>query len=226
MLVLVVLKRLTVAVWTVVALSVAVDAFANQQIHLAVSTAQRSASPASPLPVLDARSFSGVREISKAELIALMSKARALTAEEIKEINRGCLGLICLYQGLGVRRWPEEAPGTRAFLRLEDALARRCPEGRENFVFVKQAWWVGTKAPTPHPVSGEVPLSSVTRMKVGWYTFNYAVYFPSTATYAWINHREHGFPVNIINPQRAYLSTSPPPLDENRPAQLYCSTCK
>lgn len=50
-------------------------------------------------------------------------------------------------------------------------------------------------------------------MQPGWYSFNYAVYFPTTHTYAWINHREYGFPVNVIKPETAYLSHSPPPLD-------------
>jgi len=46
----------------------------------------------------------------------------------------------------------------------------------------------------PNQKTREVPLSSVTRAKRGWYTFNYAVYFPATKTCAWINHREYGFP--------------------------------
>ena len=75
------------------------------------------------------------------------------------------------------------------YLRLENALRRSCPEGAQNFVFVKQAWWTSGNPPTPDPKSGEVPLSSVTRAKPGWYTFNYAVYFPARKTYVWINHR-------------------------------------
>jgi hypothetical protein len=44
-----------------------------------------------------------------------------------------------------------------------------------------------------------------------------------TATYAWMNHSDYGFPANLIK----YLSPFPPPLDENaRPAQIYCSTCR
>jgi hypothetical protein len=31
---------------------------------------------------------------------------------------------------------------------------------------------------------------------------------------AWINHRDYGFPVNLIKPQKIYLSAFPPPLDE------------
>jgi hypothetical protein len=179
-----------------------------------------------PLPALDAYGITGVREITKSELLRLMTKRRPLTESERADVDRGCPGLACLYQGLGLKRWPESARGTRAYLRGEDAANRRCPDGQENFVFVKQAWWVSGKPPPANPTTGEVALSSVTREKPGWYTFNYAVYFPSTHTYAWINHREYGFPANLIWPQKAYLSLSPPPVDETRPAQIYCSTCK
>ena len=185
-----------------------------------VSDALESLSP------LDAAGITGVREITKSELLTLMSKRRPLSRAEKAQVDRGCPGFTCLYQGLGLRRWPESAPGTRAYLRLENALRRSCPEGAQNFVFVKQAWWTSGNAPTPDPKSGEVPLSSVTRAKPGWYTFNYAVYFPATKTYVWINHREYGFPANLLWPMKVYLSPSPPPLDDNRPAQIYCSTCR
>jgi len=178
------------------------------------------------LPTLDAHGEVGVREIARAELLTLMSKNRPLSRTEKAQVDRGCPGLTCLYQGLGLTRWPESARGTRAYLRLEDALSRGCAEDRENFVFVKQAWWTSAKPPIPNSKTGEVPLSSVTRAKPGWYTFNYAVYFPATKTYAWINHREYGFPADLIWPMKAYLSLSPPPLDDNRPAHLYCSTCR
>jgi hypothetical protein len=179
-----------------------------------------------PLPAIDANGVIGIREITKSELLASIAKDRSLSQNDKAQIDRGCLGLTCLYQGLGLTRWPESALGTHGYLRLEDALNRRCPENHENFVFIKQAWWSSGKAPTPDPRTGEVSLNSVTRMKPGWYTFNYAVYFPTTKTYVWINHREYGFPANLIWPMKAYLSLSPPPLDDNRPAQLYCSTCR
>lgn len=179
-----------------------------------------------PLPALDARGIVGVREITKPELFAVMSTRRPLSQSEKTQVDRGCPGLTCLYQGLSLTRWPELARGTRAYLRLEDALGRTCPNDRDNFVFVKHAWWTSGKAPTQDPKTGEVPLSSVTRAKPGWYTFNYAVYFPATKTYVWINHREYGFPANLLWPMKAYLSLSPPPLNDSRPAQLYCSTCR
>jgi hypothetical protein len=42
--------------------------------------------------------------------------------------------------------------------------------------------------------------------------------------YAWINHRDYGLPVNLIKPQKAYLSAFPAPLDADTcTAQIYCS---
>jgi len=105
----------------------------------------------------------GVREITKSKLLTLMSKTRLLSQSEKAQVDRGCPGLTCLYQGLSLARWPELARGTRAYLRLEDAMRRNCPEGRENSVFIKQAWWTSGIPPAPEPKTGEVPLSSVTR---------------------------------------------------------------
>jgi hypothetical protein len=177
------------------------------------------------LSALDAHGFNGVREITKDQLLKLITKFRPLSQDENTNLNRGCPGFVCLYQGLGVTRWPELARGTVAYLILGDALKRHCPNAEENFVFVKQGWWLAGRPPTPNPRTGQVSINSVTRIKPGWYSLNYAVYFPSTATYAWINHREYGFPANLVKPQKAYLSLSPPPLnDESRTAQIYCST--
>lgn len=199
---------------------------APRQKQASVRDAGRSPADMRSLPALDAHGFKGIQEMGKTELVELLSKSRPLTQDERTNLNRGCLGLTCVYQGLGLRRWPELAPGTVAYLTRERALSRRCRDGQQNFIFLKQGWWLDGRAPIPHPATGEVPVESVTRMQPGFYTFNYAVYFPGTETYAWMNHRDYGFPLNLIDPQKAYLSSSPPPLDRNRPAQIYCSTCK
>ena len=179
------------------------------------------------LPALNAHGFNGVREITRPELVTLMARFRSLSQDENANLDRGCPGFVCVYQGLRFKTWPELAHGTAGYLRREDALRRRCPEGQENFIFLKQGCWLEDKPPRPHATSGEVSVSSVTRSKPGFYTFNYAVYFPATATYAWMNHRNYGFPFSMIWPQKAYLSVFPPPLnDDNRPAQIYCSTCR
>lgn len=39
-------------------------------------------------------------------------------------------------------------------------------------------------------------------------------------------NREYGFPITLVRPQKAYLSLSPPPLDDGRTAQVYYSTCR
>lgn len=192
----------------------------------AIGNSRRNPEDTGLLPALDAHGVKDVGEIGKPQLLALMSKLRPLSQEEKANVDRGCLGLTCVYQGLGLRRWPELAPGTVAYLNREGALNRRCPTGQKNFIFLKQGWWLAGHAPTPNRTTGQVAVGSVTRMKPGFYTFNYAVYFPSTETYAWMNHRDYGFPVNWIRPQKAYLSLLPPPLDDSRPAQIYCSTWK
>src|SRR4029077_2278729 len=135
----------------VVAITVA--AYALAQWGTVVDTNNsKTHSPANlePLPPLDARDVGGGREIAKSELLILMAKSRPLSESEKTQVDRGCPGLTCLYQGLGITRWPELARGTRAYLRLEDALNRSCPEGTENFVFVKQAWWTSGKPPVPN----------------------------------------------------------------------------
>src|SRR4029077_15656085 len=69
------------------------------------------------LPPLDASGIVGVREITKSELLTLMSKSRPLAQSEKALVARGCSGLTCLYQGLGLTRWPELARNTRALCR-------------------------------------------------------------------------------------------------------------
>lgn len=221
------MKRFWAVGLVALTLSIAIFALARWRSRVATTADPReaTASTKTDLPPLDAHGFVGVKEISRANLVELMTKTRPLARDETANLDRGCPGFVCIYQGLGLKRWPESAPGTLAYLRREDALKRECPTGQRNFVFLKQAWWVAGKPPKPDPVTGQVPLGSVTRSIPRWYTFNYAVYFPATATYAWINHREFGFPLDLIRPQKAYLSLSPPS-DDDRPGQIYCSTCR
>ena len=157
------------------------------------------------LTPLDVHGSDGIKEISKLDLIRLMTRSRPLTKGEQTNLDRGCLGLTCVYQGPGLRRWPESARGTVAYLSRDDAINRRCPERQENFVFIKQGWWLAAIPPIPDGTNREVSPDSVTRVKVGAYTFNYAVYFPSTETYAWMNHREYGFPVNLHSSAEGFL---------------------
>jgi hypothetical protein len=108
----------------------------------------------SSLPALDAHGFDGVQEINRTELVKLTSKFRLLSPDEEANLDRGCPGFACLYQGLGITRWPESARGTLAHLNLGDALKRHCLDDQENFVFLKQGWWLGGSPPSPDPITG------------------------------------------------------------------------
>lgn len=144
-------------------------------------------SEADSLSPLDVRGFNGIKEMSRPELVRLMTKLRPLTQSENANLDRGCPGLACIYQGLGLTRWPELARRTVAYLNLEDALNRHCPSNQENFIFVKQGNWLSDKPPMSNSITHQVSVNSITRTKPGFYSFGYAVYFPSTRTYAWIN---------------------------------------
>lgn len=200
---------------------------ATVTVLLCVGTFGLNYAKTGSLPDLDAHGLNGIKEIDRPELVKLMTKFRPLSPDEQTNLDRGCPGLACVYQGLGLKRWPESARSTVAYLNLGDALKRHCPNGQENFIFVKQGCWLANEPPIPNSKTGQVSVESVTRTKPGLYSFGYAVYFPGTATYAWMNHRDYGFPYNRLEPQKAYLSPFPPPLDARaRPAQIYCSTCR
>jgi hypothetical protein len=152
------LKKL--AIYSAVVVAIALMGYALAQWRTVIDTDDsKTEHPVNleSLPALDASGVVGVREITKSELLTLMSKSRPLSQSEKAQVDRGCPGLTCLYQGLGLARWPELARGTRAYLRLEDALSRSCPEDRENFVFVKQAWWTNGKPPLPNPKKVKFP---------------------------------------------------------------------
>ena len=101
-------------------------------------TARHSVPQISNLPPVNASGVVGVREITKSELLTLMAKDRPLLQSEKAQVDRGCRGLTCLYQALGLTRWPELARGTCAYLRLEDvkylALTPKFPGGPSNSI--------------------------------------------------------------------------------------------
>jgi hypothetical protein len=51
------------------------------------------------LPPIDAHGVIGIRAITKSELLTLIAKDRPLSPNDKAQIDRGCLGLTCLYQG-------------------------------------------------------------------------------------------------------------------------------
>jgi len=93
-------KKLTMSSAIVVAIGLM--AYALAQWRTAINTddsqTQRPANLES-LPPLDANGVVGVRETTKSELLTLMSKTRPLSQSEKAQVDRGCPGLTCLYQG-------------------------------------------------------------------------------------------------------------------------------
>src|SRR6266446_7357317 len=62
------------------------------------------------LPALDAHGFNGVQEITRPELVKLMTKFRPLSQDENADLDRGCPGLACVYQGLAPKNMARASP--------------------------------------------------------------------------------------------------------------------
>src|SRR5262249_13737076 len=117
--------------------------------------------------------------------------------------NSGCVGLACIYQGQTLTA-PENAPGTKCFLTEAEARARKCPDDKQNFVFAKQGIWASGSAPKPNPITGEVPNNSIIGNGSPG-AFNYVTTFPTTHSYAWMNH-------GSSSPGPQILTVSPRPV--------------
>lgn len=150
---------------------------------------------------------------TREELERLMSPGR-LPDDVRRNLDRGCIGLTAAYQGAGAA-FPEDAPGTKCYLRRSQAIGRKCGSCCTNFVFAKQGQWSGGGAPRPR-ASGVVPNSSIS--SVGG-NYNYIVYFPSTNSYAWMDHASR------YGPQHGTISDAPAN-DPHYPQTIWCSTCK
>jgi RHS repeat-associated protein len=159
----------------------------------------------------------GRRDLSRADANKEIHPGGPLPKDVKKDIDRGCIGLCAAYQGLG-EVFPEQAPNTNCYLTEAEADKRKCKCGEENFVFAKQGQWKGGKAPKPDPKSGKVPNDSVSSAGGN---YNYVTKFPSTKSYAWMNHAVGlGF-----TPQK--LSIAPTSVkDPHYPHEIWCSTCK
>jgi hypothetical protein len=98
-------NKVTISSAIVVAIGLTAYAFAQWRTVLYTddSKPQRPANLES-LPPLNATGVVGVREITKSELLILMAKNRPLLQSEKAQVDRGCPGLTCLYQGLGLTK--------------------------------------------------------------------------------------------------------------------------
>ena len=164
------------------------------------------------------------RDVDRATLERLMTPrgSRGLPEDVKNNLNRGCIGLTSCYIGKNPAgnfyNLPEEAPGTQCFLEEGLAKARRCPRCCRNTVFAKQGQWKeewGGHPPSPDPRTGRYPNDAISNTGG---LFNYIIWFPSTRSYAWMDHRiEDG-------PQTASIASLPVD-DPHYPHTIWCSTC-
>ncbi|ROU08999.1 hypothetical protein D9T17_02475 [Lysobacter enzymogenes] len=144
--------------------------------------------------------------------------AKPLSPAGKAHLDRGCIGLVSLYQRLNVKI-PEQAPGTTCYVsqpRAEAAATCKNPT-----IFAKQGHWRRGR-PTPS-ASGQIPNDSVAGGKVNPGYFNYVIYFQQTDTYAWMNHEVQAN--QSANPQMASISPEPPITYDDYPQEMWCVTC-
>lgn len=155
------------------------------------------------------------RDIPRAELERLMTPrgGRGLPDDVKKNLDRGCIGMCSAYQGSG-EKFPENAPGTFCYLDENLAKARKCPKCCRNFVFAVQGEWNPASTSNPDPKSGRIANDAISHAG----PYNYIVWFPSTRSYAWMNHEIGG-----KRPQMGTISILPSDEYSNT---IWCSTCK
>ena len=154
-------------------------------------------------------------EIPREELERKMTPPGGTLPQSIKELlDKGCNGMCRAYQG-GDNDLPELYPGTNCYNTIQNAQKRKCPCGTRNFIFGKQGYWKDGVAPPVDSNTGMVPRDAISNRDEH---FNYVVYFPSTRSYAWIDHaKKHG-------PQTAFIQDRPP-TSSRYPNTIWCSTC-
>jgi RHS repeat-associated protein len=165
------------------------------------------------------------RDLTRAEAEKLMTpKGRNTLPDSVKHnLDAGCIGLCTAYQGSGDQFVkPEWARKTNCYLSKNLAQSRKCDCGERNFVFAVQ----GILLP-------DRPSSSIRLGKGGSIInkdliddtkpFNYAVWFPSTKTYAYMDfgYSIIGLGAEASN-QTVFLREDLPRF----PFTMWCSTCR
>jgi RHS repeat-associated protein len=166
------------------------------------------------LPPLNRGNYTQI-EIPRDQLERMMNPNGRLPGAVKRQLDRGCIGLASVYQGMGYP-YPESAPGTQCYLAKQLAFSRKCTSCCTNFVFAIQGQWSGGR-PRPAKGTGRIDNNSIETMLSG--EFNYIIYFPSTDTYAWMDYGsntgpQHGELSNDILHRSSYPNT------------IWCSTCK
>jgi RHS repeat-associated protein len=161
------------------------------------------------------------RDVDRATLERLMTPrgSRGLPDDVKRDLDLGCIGLCSAYAGSGDVP-PEYAEGTNCYLEESLAKSRKCPKCCRNFVFAKQGFlderYQGTTI-VPERGTGRIPNDLIS--SAGGH-FNYVVWFPSTQSYAWMDHTIRQ------GPQTAFIRRSMILNDTRYPKTIYCSICK
>lgn len=168
------------------------------------------------LGLLSDLSSGGTRiDVGRPVLEGLIS-SEGLSSGDSAQLDRGCIGLCSLYQGLG-ELFPENANGTKCYLTLEKALKRKCKKCEHPFIFAKQGQWQGP-APAPGLFGGSVPNNSISSSGGN---YNYVTMFSSTGSFAWMNHMA----IPGGDPQIGTISPTPVSGDPHYPHEIWCVTC-
>ncbi len=160
------------------------------------------------------------RDVDRATLERLMTPrgSRGLRDSIRRLLDQGCIGMCNAYQGTD-DIYPEDAPGTFCYLEENLAKSRKCPKCCRNFVFAKQGKWNEAwhgSPPAPAAGTGRFPNNAISNTGG---LFNYVVWFPSTRSYAWMDHS------TSQGPQTAFIRSSPILTDPRYPNTIWCSTC-
>jgi len=163
------------------------------------------------LQELDSRG--GLRSIPREQAEKEMSPSRPLSESQRAQLDNGCNGFTSIFQGKG-EAWPENAPGTKAYLDQPRAHERVVGDNQRNFVFAKQGEWRTTR-PKADPKTGEVPRNSITSADG---RFNYVTYMPGTHSYAGMDQAASR------GPQHVWINNVAPGNNSRYPHTVWFST--
>jgi hypothetical protein len=119
--------------------------------------------------------------------------------------------------GFNAAARPENAKGTIAYAKPEDAMKQKPKPGQVLFIYAKQGYWKNKRPPTAN-ANGEVPVSSISNDDNH---YNYVIYFNKDGgTWVWMNI---AYPNKDNIPQKVYLGSDPPNYPEY-PNTIYLVT--
>jgi RHS repeat-associated protein len=161
---------------------------------------------------------------------------------DLPNVLRGCIGVCSAYQaqpdpnmrnlppqkppglrGQSGRNRPEEADDTfcsRGETQAENDGKDKCNDG-SYFVFAKQGNWKDGKAPPDDATSEQLKDSVVETAEV---SFDYISKVPGAMAGSYIN-ADHQFR-SPDDPGTIFISPTPPKTNQNRPAEIWCVTCR